>query len=70
MIEQRRILVRALCFLTVATVLVGLTGIQPVQGSQPLQPHQDGLRPLGDMLNPDGSLDLANSSSGVFDPTG
>ena len=67
--KTRAILIK----LAVATVLlVGLVGMGPLPRAVATSPRfsQSELRPLGDVLNPDGSLNLTTGFSGTLDPSG
>jgi len=54
-------------------MLASLPGAQPVVGARAAQANvlaQADLRPLTDLINPDGTLDLTTGFSGALDPTG
>ncbi len=54
-------------------MLASLPGAQPVVGARAGQTNvlaQADLRPLANLINPDGTLDLTTGFSGALDPTG
>ena len=55
-----------------AALLVSLSGMGPLPRAVATAPRfsETGSRPLGDMLNPDGSLNLTTGFRGALDPSG